>query len=116
MKIKIKSLKYFYRATILNDDNSHLTELTLWSDAFENCQVSTLSGVEDLLDVVDNKDFLKAVKKICVGRTNIVAIDVARYWVEDILKMFGQNIIQNAPYHSTNGNDRNIIMIKTTYP
>lgn len=113
MEIKVRSYPNYVRASIKIDYYS--TEITLWLNALQNCQVATLSGIEDVLDECDDKEVLAIIRKLVFGRINIFVIDITRALVGRVEKIFGKNILTNTPYHSTNGNDRNMLMIKSAY-
>mgnify|MGYP001810734979 CR=1 FL=1 len=113
MEITIKEFAKFCRAKIRV--NKHVTYICLHTEVFMNCQVGTISNIEQLLHQFSSSDILSIVKKLCVGRKNIAVIDVRQGFLEKVNNTFKNNVINTMPYKSTSGSNRVLVMFKTAY-
>lgn len=84
-------------------------------DPFENCQVGTVGGIEEFLDIVKNRnDVIYVMKRFLFGKINMVVIDVEYSYSDRVEKHFNGAIAGSTLYTSTNGNLRVLYIVNVT--
>ncbi len=96
---------------ITDGGNSYVINLN--SNPLANCQICSISLIEDCLSSCkDNSFVLSVIKKLSYGQKNLVLMDINQTYLGRMQDIFGKYINSTTLFESTNGSQRAFVLIR----